>query len=75
MFQRFAGVNSIDLEIAEENAQKVRQLPSAVARGLQAGRARHPFNTQLIDIIRPLEPSFGGINLEDIKVCFLLPAM
>lgn len=24
LFQRFAGVNSIDLEIAEENAQKVR---------------------------------------------------
>ena len=48
LFKRFAGINSIDLEIDEQDPAK------------------------LIDIIASLGPSFGGINLEDIKApdCF-----
>jgi len=50
LFKKFAGIDGIDIEIAENDPAK------------------------LIDIIAPLEPSFGGINLEDIKApdCFLV---
>lgn len=50
LFKRFAGINSIDLEIDELDPQK------------------------LIDIVASLGPSFGGINLEDIKApdCFTI---
>src|SRR5215475_8292572 len=43
LFKKFAGLDAIDIEIAETDPQK------------------------LIDIIAALEPSFGAINLEDIK--------
>ena len=48
LFQKFAGIDVFDLEIAERDPDK------------------------LVDIIASLEPSFGGINLEDIKApeCF-----
>src|SRR6516165_157648 len=48
LFKKFAGLDAIDIEIAENNPAK------------------------LIDIIAALEPSFGAINLEDIKApeCF-----
>jgi malate dehydrogenase (oxaloacetate-decarboxylating)(NADP+) len=48
LFQKFAHLQAIDLEIAETDPEK------------------------LIDIIAALEPSFGAINLEDIKApeCF-----
>jgi len=48
LFQKFAGVDVFDLEINENNPDK------------------------LVDIIAALEPTFGGINLEDIKApeCF-----
>ena len=48
LFQRFAGIDVFDLEIAENDPDK------------------------LVDIIASLEPTFGGINLEDIKApeCF-----
>lgn len=48
LFKKFAGIDSIDIEIDEKNVDK------------------------LVDIIASLEPSFGGINLEDIKApeCF-----
>ena len=48
LFKKFAGIDSIDIEIEERDPQK------------------------LIEIIAPLEPSFGAINLEDIKApeCF-----
>jgi malate dehydrogenase (oxaloacetate-decarboxylating)(NADP+) len=48
LFQKFAGVDVFDIEIAENDPDK------------------------LVDIIASLEPSFGGINLEDIKApeCF-----
>ena len=48
LFQKFAGIDVFDLEIAENDPDK------------------------LVDIIASLEPSFGGINLEDIKApeCF-----
>ncbi len=48
LFQKFAGINVFDLEVAENDPDK------------------------LVDIIASLEPSFGGINLEDIKApeCF-----
>src|SRR4249919_2951117 len=48
LFQKFAGVDVFDLEIAETDVDK------------------------LVDIIAALEPTFGGINLEDIKApeCF-----
>src|SRR5687767_14216932 len=48
LFQKFAGIDVFDLEIAETNVDK------------------------LVDIIASLEPTFGGINLEDIKApeCF-----
>lgn len=48
LFKKFAGLNAIDIEIKENNVDK------------------------LVDIIASLEPSFGGINLEDIKApeCF-----
>jgi len=50
LFKKFAGIDGIDIEIAESDPAK------------------------LIEIIAPLEPSFGGINLEDIKApdCFLV---
>jgi malate dehydrogenase (oxaloacetate-decarboxylating)(NADP+) len=48
LFKKFAGLDSIDIEIAENDPDK------------------------LIAIIAALEPSFGAINLEDIKApeCF-----
>ncbi len=48
LFKKFAGLDAIDIEIAENDPRK------------------------LIDIIASLEPSFGAINLEDIKApeCF-----
>ncbi len=50
LFKRFADVDSIDLEIDTEDADK------------------------FIDAVRYLGPSFGGINLEDIKApeCFII---
>jgi malate dehydrogenase (oxaloacetate-decarboxylating)(NADP+) len=48
LFKRFADVDSIDIEVATEDAQK------------------------FIDCVALLEPTFGGINLEDIAApeCF-----
>ena len=48
LFQKFAGIDVFDIEIAENDPDK------------------------LVEIIASLEPSFGGINLEDIKApeCF-----
>jgi malate dehydrogenase (oxaloacetate-decarboxylating)(NADP+) len=48
LFQKFAGIDVFDLEIAETDPDR------------------------LVDIIASLEPTFGGINLEDIKApeCF-----
>ncbi|MGL5783930.1 MAG: NADP-dependent malic enzyme [Alphaproteobacteria bacterium] len=48
LFKKFAGLDVFDLEIQENNPEK------------------------LVDIIASLEPTFGGINLEDIKApeCF-----
>ncbi len=48
LFKKFAGLDSIDIEIDEKDIDK------------------------LVDHIAALEPSFGGVNLEDIKApeCF-----
>src|SRR5689334_18448355 len=48
LFQKFAGIDVFDIEIAEHDVDK------------------------LVDIIASLEPTFAGINLEDIKApeCF-----
>ncbi|MFZ2986738.1 NADP-dependent malic enzyme [Ideonella sp.] len=48
LFKKFAGIDVFDLEIAENDLDK------------------------LVDVIAALEPTFGGINLEDIKApdCF-----
>src|SRR5436190_16182615 len=48
LFKKFAGIDVFDIEVAENNLDK------------------------LIDVIAALEPTFGGINLEDIKApdCF-----
>ena len=48
LFKKFAGIDVFDLELAENNLDK------------------------LCDVIAALEPTFGGINLEDIKApdCF-----
>ena len=50
LFKRFADVDSIDIEVATEDAQR------------------------FIDAVELLEPSFGGINLEDIAApdCFII---
>ncbi|PPI86696.1 NADP-dependent malic enzyme [Candidatus Pantoea edessiphila] len=50
LFKKFAGIDVFDIEINEENPDKI------------------------IDIITSLEPTFGGINLEDIKApeCFYI---
>ncbi|CAN5263789.1 NADP-dependent malic enzyme [soil metagenome] len=50
LFKRFADVDSIDLEIATEDAD------------------------EFVNCVRFLGPSFGGINLEDIKApeCFII---
>ena len=50
LFKRFADVDSIDLEVATENAD------------------------EFINAVKFLGPSFGGINLEDIKApeCFII---
>ncbi len=52
LFQKFAGIDVFDLEIAENDPDK------------------------LVEIIAALEPTFGGINLEDIKApeCFEVEA-
>jgi malate dehydrogenase (oxaloacetate-decarboxylating)(NADP+) len=52
LFKKFAGLDVFDIEIAENDPQK------------------------LIEIIASLEPTFGGINLEDIKApeCFIVEA-
>src|SRR5919112_3518879 len=48
LFKKFAGIDSIDIEVDERDPQR------------------------LIDVVAALEPSFGAINLEDIKApeCF-----
>ncbi|HWJ88631.1 MAG TPA: NADP-dependent malic enzyme [Pelagibacterium sp.] len=48
LFKKFAGIDSIDIEIDEEDPKK------------------------FIETVAPMWPSFGGINLEDIKApdCF-----
>jgi len=48
LFKKFAGIDSIDIEIDETDPQK------------------------FIEVVAPMWPSFGGINLEDIKApdCF-----
>ncbi|KAB0578182.1 NADP-dependent malic enzyme [Ideonella dechloratans] len=48
LFKKFAGIDVFDLEVAENDLDK------------------------LVDVIAALEPTFGGINLEDIKApdCF-----
>ena len=50
LFQKFAGIDVFDIEVAEKDPDK------------------------LVDIIASLEPTFGGINLEDIKApeCFIV---
>jgi len=50
LFKRFAGVDSIDLEVKTEDVE------------------------EFVNCVRFLEPSFGGINLEDIKApeCFVI---
>ncbi len=50
LFQKFAGIDVFDIEIAENDPDK------------------------LVDIIAAMEPTFGGINLEDIKApeCFIV---
>jgi malate dehydrogenase (oxaloacetate-decarboxylating)(NADP+) len=50
LFQKFAGIDVFDLEVAENDPDR------------------------LVDIIAALEPTFGGINLEDIKApeCFIV---
>lgn len=50
LFKKFAGIDVFDIEIAENDPDK------------------------LIEIIAALEPTFGGINLEDIKApeCFYI---
>src|SRR6185312_8549151 len=50
LFQKFAGIDVFDIEIAENDPDK------------------------LVDIIAAMEPTFGGINLEDIKApeCFVV---
>jgi malate dehydrogenase (oxaloacetate-decarboxylating)(NADP+) len=50
LFQKFAGIDVFDIEIAENDPDK------------------------LVEIIASLEPTFGGINLEDIKApeCFYI---
>jgi malate dehydrogenase (oxaloacetate-decarboxylating)(NADP+) len=50
LFKKFAGIDVFDIELAENNLDK------------------------LVDIIAALEPTFGGINLEDIKApdCFFV---
>jgi malate dehydrogenase (oxaloacetate-decarboxylating)(NADP+) len=52
LFKKFAGIDAIDIEIAENDVDK------------------------LVDIIAALEPTVGGINLEDIKApeCFEVEA-
>ncbi|MBC6790883.1 NADP-dependent malic enzyme [Acinetobacter baumannii] len=50
LFKKFAGVDVFDIEIAENDPNKI------------------------VDIVASLEPTFGGINLEDIKApeCFYI---
>src|SRR5450830_1380491 len=50
LFKKFAGIDVFDIEIAENDPDK------------------------LVDIIAALEPTFGGVNLEDIKApeCFYI---
>ena len=52
LFKKFAGIDVFDLELNENNPDK------------------------LIDMIAAMEPTFGGINLEDIKApeCFYIEA-
>jgi len=50
LFQKFAGIDVFDIELAENDPDK------------------------LVEIIAAMEPTFGGINLEDIKApeCFIV---
>ncbi|MFB9068122.1 NADP-dependent malic enzyme [Pseudofulvimonas gallinarii] len=50
LFQKFAGIDVFDIELAERDPDR------------------------LVDIVAALEPTFGGINLEDIKApeCFIV---
>src|SRR5436309_7553852 len=50
LFQKFAGIDVFDIELAEHDPDK------------------------LVDIIAALEPTLGGVNLEDIKApeCFYI---
>jgi malate dehydrogenase (oxaloacetate-decarboxylating)(NADP+) len=50
LFKKFAGIDAFDIEIAENDPDK------------------------LVEVVAALEPTFGGINLEDIKApeCFIV---
>lgn len=50
LFQRFAGIDAVDIEVAEHDPERLASIASAIS------------------------PSFGGINLEDIKApdCFVV---
>ncbi len=50
LFKKFAGIDSIDIEVEERDPAK------------------------FIEVVAALEPSFGAINLEDIKApeCFVI---
>src|SRR6185436_3986141 len=52
LFKKYAGIDSFDIEIAEEDPDR------------------------FIQVVKALEPTFGGINLEDIKApeCFRIEA-
>src|SRR5262249_16608730 len=64
LFKKFAGIDVFDIEVA---ALAVDRIVAGVA-ALEVGR--------MVEVVAALEPTFGGINLEDIKApeCFDIEA-
>ncbi|MBX2834921.1 MAG: NADP-dependent malic enzyme [Micavibrio sp.] len=60
LFKKFANIDSVDVEI-DMNTQLDRDTAS-----------REEYIQKFVDIVASLEPTYGGINLEDIKApeCF-----
>ncbi len=59
LFKKFANIDSVDVEV-DMNTQ------------MDEDAAREEYISRFVDIVASLEPTYGGINLEDIKApeCF-----
>lgn len=67
LFKKFANIDSVDVEV-DMNTQMDLSEDSTQ----DPGERREEYIQKFVDIVASLEPTYGGINLEDIKApeCF-----